>query len=363
MRIAVLIAMVLLCARSAPAQGLAPVRLVAGVTAASVDVYYALDMGFFQRAGLDIDFEQGTRSGAVEAAAVAAGKADIADSNVISLAQAVARNVPFAAIAPQQEYDTRYPAVELTVLPNAPYHAAKDLNGTTVSVSSLGSIAELCVDAWVDKNGGDLSTIKIVEVTFAQTVAALEAGRVAAGVLSEPQLSAQRSQIRTLGKCFDAISPHFLISVYFATTDWAAKHPLLVRKFADAINAADDWANKNPAQASAIVEKWEHVTDLARQVSASAHARPRPDSAAARCRHEVQALPATGYRLRAGLEIALTRRAPPERTHHANPGREQRADPGWSGDAHGRSAPALLAPDRRGRRDGRALDETRALDG
>ena len=33
-----------------------------------------------------------------------------------------------------------------------------------------------------------------------------------------------------------------------------------MRKFAEAIDAADDWANKNPAQASAIIEKWEHVS-------------------------------------------------------------------------------------------------------
>ena len=258
-RILILLGALLACVGSVRAQALSPVRIVAGVTEASVDVYYALDMGFFRRAGLDVDFQQ-VRSGQVEAAAVAAGKVDIADSNVISLAQAIARNVPFVAIAPEQDYDTRFPAVELTVLPNSPYHAAKDLNGTTVSVSSLGSIAELCVDAWVDKNGGDLSSLKIIEVTFAQTVAALEAGRVAAGVLSEPNLSDQRSRIRTIGKCFDAIAPHFTISVYFTTTDFANKHPDLVHKFNEAIDAADDWANKNPAQAAAIVEKWEHVT-------------------------------------------------------------------------------------------------------
>lgn len=252
-------ALVALGARSGAAQTLPTVRVLAGMTEASVDVYYALDMGFFRRAGLDVDFQQ-VRSGQVEAAAVAAGQADIADSNVISLAQAVARGVPFVAIAPEQNYDTRVPTVELVVLPSSSYHAAKDLDGTTVSVSSLGSIAELCVDAWVDKNGGDLSSMKIIEVTFAQTVAALQQGRVAAGVLSDPQLTDERSEIRPLGKCFDAIAPHFTISVYFTSRDWATKNPDLVRRFAAAINDADDWAHKNPAQASAIVEKWLHVT-------------------------------------------------------------------------------------------------------
>jgi NitT/TauT family transport system substrate-binding protein len=245
--------------RSGSAQGLPLVRVLSGPTEASADVYYAYEMGFFRRAGLNVDLQQ-VRSGQVAAAAVAADRADVADSNLISFGQAIARNVPFTAIAPGQNYDTTDPLTVLAVLPNSPYRAAKDLNGTTLAVNSLGSIAELCVDAWVDRNGGDLQSIKIVEITFAETVAALEQGRVSAASLSDPQLSEQRSRIRVMGKCFDAISPRFMISVWFSTKDWAAKNPDLARRFAQAINDADDWAGKNVAQSQVVLEKWLHVT-------------------------------------------------------------------------------------------------------
>lgn len=258
-RLALLALIGLLAAGSARAQTLPKVRIVSGPTEASADVYYAYEMGFFRRAGLDVDLQQ-VRSGQVAAAAVLAGNADVADANLISFGNAIARNVPFVAIAPGQNYDTSDPMAVLAVPPNAPYKAAKDLNGTTVAVNSLGSIAELCVDAWVDKNGGNLASVKIVEVTFAETVAALEQGRVAAASLSDPQLSEERSKIRVLGKCFDAIAPRFMISVWFATRDWANKNPDLVRRVAAALNDADDWAVRNPAQSQAVLEKWLHVT-------------------------------------------------------------------------------------------------------
>jgi NitT/TauT family transport system substrate-binding protein len=239
----------------AGAQTLPAVRIVSGTTEVSADVYYAYEMGSFRRAGLNVDLTQ-VRSGAVAAAAVAAGQADIADSNVLSFAQGRVRGLPFVAIAPGQNYDTSDPVAVIVAAPNATYRTGKDLNGTTVAVSSLGSVAELCADAWIDRTGGDLASVKLVEVTFAETVAAIEQGRVAAGVLSDPQLSSERSRIRILGKCYDAIAPRFLISVWFTTNDWVTKNPDLARRFASAMNDATEWAEKNPAQAKTVLEKW-----------------------------------------------------------------------------------------------------------
>lgn len=239
----------------ATAQTSPAVRVISGPTEVSADVYYAFDMGFFKRAGLNVDLQQ-VRSGAVAAAAVASNQADIADSNTVSFAQARVRGLPFVAIAPGENYDTSDPVAVLATLPNSTYRTAKDLNGTVVAVSSLGSVAELCVDAWVDRNGGDLASIKLIEVTFAETVAALEQGRIAAGALSDPQLSAERSRIRVLAKCYDAIAPHFMISLWFTRSDWADRNPDLVRRFAIALNNASEWADKNPVQAQAVLEKW-----------------------------------------------------------------------------------------------------------
>jgi NitT/TauT family transport system substrate-binding protein len=144
----------------------------------------------------------------------------------------------------------------LAVLPNSPYRSAKDLNGTTIGVISVGGIALLCVQGWIDRNGGDFGSLKMVEVTAAETVAALDQNRIAAGVLSDPQLSAERSRIRIIGKCYDAVAPKFMLTVWFSTTDWANKNPDPVRRFAEAMNAAEDWAERNPEQSRDVLEKW-----------------------------------------------------------------------------------------------------------
>ena len=245
-------------ARRVGSQTLPTVRMIGGPIEPTAGGYFAYEMGFFRRAGLNVEVQQ-ARSGNVEAAAVAGGRVDVGDSNIVSFAQAVARGLPFVAIAPGENYDTRDPMTVLAEAANAPYRTAKDLNGTTVGVISLGSIAHLGVAAWVDKNGGNLSSIKLIELTSAEVIPALEIGRIAAGVVAEPQLSADRDRMRVLAKLFDALAPRFMISVWFTTTDWATKNPDLVRRFAEAIGAANEWSQRNPEQAHAVLEKWLHT--------------------------------------------------------------------------------------------------------
>lgn len=240
---------------TAMAQTLPTVRVMAGMTETSADAYYAQEMGFFRRAGLNVELQQG-RSGNVAAAAVASNAVEIADGNIISIAQGRVRGLPFVAIAPGQNYDTSDPLAVLAVLPNSTYRTAKDLNGTTLGIISVGSIADLGVKVWLERNGGDIASIKLVELTPAEMVPALEQGRVSAAVVSDPQLSAERSRIRVIGKLYDAIAPRFMLTLWFTTSEWAAKNPDLVRRFAEALNAADEWADKNVPQAEAVMEKW-----------------------------------------------------------------------------------------------------------
>ena len=245
-------------AQRTSAQTLTTVRLVGGPIEPTAGAYWAYEQGFFKQAGLNVEVQQ-ARSGNVEAAAVAAGRADIGDSNVVSFAQAIARGVPFVAIAPGENYDTRDPMTVLAEAPNAPQRTAKDIDGMNVAVISLGSIAHLGVAAWLDKNGGNLASIKLVELTSAAVIPALETGRIVAGVVSEPQLSSESGQMRVLAKLFDAVAPRFMISVWFTTKEWATQNPDACRRFAQAILAADEWYDHNREQAQVVLEKWLHT--------------------------------------------------------------------------------------------------------
>jgi ABC-type nitrate/sulfonate/bicarbonate transport system substrate-binding protein len=243
-----------LAAPPARAQQAAGVRLAIGQTDTSADGYFAYEGGFFKKNGLNVELTQ-MRGGAAEAAAVAGNAVDIADSNIITFANAKLHDIPFVAIASGYMFDASDPYVAIAVAPNSPYRTAKDLNGKIFGEPSLGGMAEAVFSAWIDKNGGDWKSIKYVEVPAAETIGALEQGRIAAAVLQDPQLGEERSRLRVLGG-YDVLGKRYLNTVWFTTTGWAAKNPDLVRRFQLAINEGAAWADEHPDLARAALEKW-----------------------------------------------------------------------------------------------------------
>ena len=127
---------------------------------------------------------------------------------------------------------------------------AKDLNGKTLGAAGLNTIAEyLPRMTWIDKNGGDSSTVKFVEMPFPVTADAIAAGRVDGAYMVEPFVTIAElkhlAKIMTLGD--DAISPsEYLATGWFTTAEWAKAHPDAVLRFQRAIAEAAAWANANP---------------------------------------------------------------------------------------------------------------------
>jgi NitT/TauT family transport system substrate-binding protein len=114
-------------------------------------------------------------------------------------------------------------------------------------------VTEFAPRAWIDKNGGDSSGMKFIELTFSEMPTALAQGRIDAALMAEPSLTEYKSQVRVLGKCYDGIARNFVIAAYFTTTSWAQAHPELVRNFQDALRRTAAWANKNHAKSEAIL--------------------------------------------------------------------------------------------------------------
>ena len=182
---ALLVGGALLGAVTAPSRAQTPATLRIGVSPIepAAEVYYAKDMGFFAKAGLDADFQsmQGT---SLIIAAIVGNSLDIGFSTLDTLAAQHVKGIPLVIIAPTHDYvspaTTR--AQALVVPPNSTIQQAKDLNGKTIAVSTLHSLADLGVRVWIDQNGGDSTTVKFIEVPFPAIPAAVDAGRVDAGV-------------------------------------------------------------------------------------------------------------------------------------------------------------------------------------
>jgi NitT/TauT family transport system substrate-binding protein len=255
-RSAVAAAAVFACALPpAGAQAPAAIAVVVPVaTNGALPLYYAQRSGLFARAGLNVTIET-IGSGAAAAAAVAGGAADIGDSNVQTLIQAHARGVPFTIVAPGGEYDEKRPTVEVLVLAAGPLRTPKDIAGSSIGVASLQDAFVLGLNAWLAENGVDRSGLHFVEAPQSALLPLLVEKRVDGILLSEPSLAhAQASgSTRAIGKPYDSIAKHFLISAWFSTTTWVAAHPDAARRFGAAIAQADIYADNHWAEMVPIV--------------------------------------------------------------------------------------------------------------
>lgn len=223
-------------------------------------VYYAVDQGIFARHGLDVEILT-VANGAAGAAAVAGGSMEVGDGNTVAIATAHERGLPFQIIAPAGAFSRRDPTDGMVVAKDSPIKTAKDLNGKIIGVNGLRNIGEITGRTWMDKHGGDSSTAKFVELTFADAGPSLVAGRVDAVSVEEPVLSAVLALGgRQIGIPGEAVAPVFVEGAYFCTSQYVQEHPAVVKQFAAAIFEANAWANRNAAAASAVLAKFQKTT-------------------------------------------------------------------------------------------------------
>lgn len=246
----------------ARAQTSEPILIAAPPNDSSGEVFYAADMGFFAKAGLNVKVQAMNNAGAITPAVIS-GSIQIGGLTVPSIALAREKGIPLTIVAPASVYSVAAPTSGIIVLKTSPLKKASDLNGKTLATRDLTNMSYYGANAWIDKNGGDSKTIKWIEISDTATMAAMQQGRVDAASVSEPALDdAIHGDGRMLGAVYDAIGDKFLIAAYFTTESYAKAHPDVMKKFADAIIAAGKWANANHDQSAKILEKYAGVPVL-----------------------------------------------------------------------------------------------------
>lgn len=221
----------------------------------SGEVYYASEMGFFKKNGLNANVM--TLSAGAISSAVISGTAAIGTLTVPAVALARSKGIPLVIIAPASVYSSAHPTSGIIVLKDSPIHKAADLNGKVVATRDISNLSYYGAKAWVDANGGDSNSVKWVEIPDTEDVAAMQQGRVVAGSVSEPALDiALQGGARMLAPVYDAIGKQFLIACYFTTEQYAKAHPDVVRQFAASIMQTAKWANANHARTAQIIAKY-----------------------------------------------------------------------------------------------------------
>jgi NitT/TauT family transport system substrate-binding protein len=213
----------------------------------SCQPYYAQANGYLDKAGISVDVTTVTTSPVI-LQALLSGTYDIGSATVTTLALAHIKGLPIVIVGPQAVVERGVVQGGIVVAANSTIKGAQELTGKIFAVSGLGTIAEFVPKAWVDKNGGDSSTMKFSEVPFPAIGDAIAAGRADAGWLNEPffTIATRKGQVKLLSTADDVMPPVYLATAWFATAAWAKAHPDLVSRFVRTMNQAGVWANANP---------------------------------------------------------------------------------------------------------------------
>jgi NitT/TauT family transport system substrate-binding protein len=224
-------------------------------------LYYGVDLGLFQKAGLDVQIIT-LSSTAATTPAVASGAVDIGTTNLVSIALAHENNVPIVVVAAAGASNTKSALEGIIVPKDSPIKTAADLNGKTIITSVLKNNLQIETNAWMGKHGGDYTTLKWIEAPNPATEAMVATGKVDAATLGEPFLSAAiaTGDVRLLTGLGAEIAPVVVLGGYISNTDYAKAHLDTLRKFAAVLFEAGKWANAHPADAAAILAKYAKTT-------------------------------------------------------------------------------------------------------
>jgi len=225
----------------------------------TAEIFYAQELGFFKKAGISVEVSTFTNGGA-SAAALVGGAVDIGLADLVSMASAHSRGLPLTYLVPGAVYTKDAQTYFLIVRKASTIKTAKDLHGKTIAVNGIKNINQIPTEAWIDNNGGDAKSVKFVEMPYPSMVPALDAARVDAAAVTEPTLALTQGKYRVLSLSDKNVAPSFLVAGYATTSDFAQKHPELVKKFVTAMVETAKWANTHRPQSAAILAKVSKLT-------------------------------------------------------------------------------------------------------
>jgi NitT/TauT family transport system substrate-binding protein len=238
-------------AQSGPGDTL--VRVATGGGGDVAPLLYAFHAGLFKKAGLLLQITRMSSDGAVMAG-VFGSTIEIGQASVLNLLGAHVKSVPLTLIAPGSLYQSGRLTLAALVQAQSTLRSAQDMSGKVVASTSLHDVNILAMRAWIDRHGGDSTSVKFVEISPLESVVAVIQGRIDVVLLSEPTLSEALAsgKTRVVAPVFDGIARRYLVSGWFAMTNYADAHADIVRRFAEIMHAAEAFCNAHPAVTSPL---------------------------------------------------------------------------------------------------------------
>lgn len=222
----------------------------------NVDVHIGMSQGIFARAGLTVT-PQTLTAGSTAIPLLLQGTMQFATVDLATAITATQQNVGVTAVAPN---NVGVPGVVgyagVVAAPGSGIAGLRDLEGRSVQVNQLNGTAAVLVKATMKKAGFDPGKVRFVEIPPTQALAALQAGRVDAAVLSEPNVTAALAAgMKYIANPEKDTIPDLPAFVFLASKAYVARNPAVVKAFTTAVLAANKQANADVALARTTAEQ------------------------------------------------------------------------------------------------------------
>jgi NitT/TauT family transport system substrate-binding protein len=233
-------------------------------------VYLGIKKGFFADADLELDLQL-AQGGAETVPLVLNGSVHIGYSNTPSLLNAAVTGLPIEIVAPaagpppKKQGNGENLEGSVMVPRDSSIRSYADLEGKTVAVNALGSVADLTLKAALDKHGIDPTNVENLEVPFPDMQAALESGAVDAAVMVSPfkTVAELSGDYRSVAFPILDVRPDLVYTGYFVSRQWADENPDVLDRFLAALRRSMIYAAEHERETRATLAEF---TELPRDL-------------------------------------------------------------------------------------------------
>lgn len=226
--------------------------------------YIALQEGFYEEEGLDVELIRGADPTSNIARAVS-GEVDITTGSLGTLITSVAAGVPVTAIAGNGYTSAETATSGILTLNSSGIQTPADLAGRTVGIQGLNTGSEIGMFLAAEDHGIDPMSIERVELASAGMETALVEGTIDAVLASAPfygQLLA-RDDVHLVSNPSTEYMAGAPVTVWTVTDEWLANNEETAAAFVRAMEKAQAFY-EDPANVEAILDITAEVSEVDR---------------------------------------------------------------------------------------------------
>jgi len=221
----------------------------------------AKEEGIFEKNGLDVTFTKFPNL--INLPGTLGKQFDLAPSTAPDLLNAVASGLNIAAVAGETLETSANKSYQVMVRPDSGINSVKDLSGKRVAGPGVGSVMHVALLYWVQKEGGDPSSVIGLETPFTAMMDQLKSGRVDAVEPLEPFVGQMLGAgFKSIGDPLLAVADPVLFPFWIADANWARANGDVLKRWVASLEGGLKAIQTDDAKARKVLASYSGLPDV-----------------------------------------------------------------------------------------------------